>query len=185
MSVTEDRYATVLIGPDSVAVVTEPMAVVVETEQMVQVIVQETAAQLVVPGYITVEVPSDDPLTVITVGAPGPEGPIGPQGVQGIQGPQGIQGVQGIQGIQGDVGPQGPTGPQGIQGIPGQAGDSYVWDQAVASATWTITHPLGKYPGVEIVDSSDRLVEGDLEFPDLSTVIARFSAPFGGRAFLV
>jgi hypothetical protein len=60
-----------------------------------------------------------------------------------------------------------------------------VWDQAIASATWTITHPLGKYPAVTIVDSSGRQVEGDLQWPDQQTVIATFSAPFGGRAFLV
>jgi hypothetical protein len=81
-------------------------------------------------------------------------------------------------------GPPGPPGPPGPQGPSGAAGSSFVFDQAIASATWTISHPLNKHPAVHIEDSSSRLVIGDVEYPDNSTVIARFSAPFGGKAYL-
>lgn len=81
--------------------------------------------------------------------------------------------------VAGGVGQPGPAGP------PGPAGEApvYVHVQAVASDTWTIAHDLGYHPAVTVVDSSGSVVVGGLDYPDADTVIAHFSAPFGGKAY--
>lgn len=78
-------------------------------------------------------------------------------------------------------------GLQGPQGIPGEAsgGDlSYLHEQASASATWTITHNLGKYPSVTVVDSAGDECEGNVNHVSLTQTVITFSAAFAGRAFL-
>jgi UDP-3-O-[3-hydroxymyristoyl] glucosamine N-acyltransferase len=62
--------------------------------------------------------------------------------------------------------------------------NSYTHDQAVPAATWTIKHNLGYHPNVTVVDSSDRVVIGDVTYVDENTVIATFAASFGGKAYL-
>jgi len=84
-----------------------------------------------------------------------------------------------VPGVQGPRGLPGPAGPQG------ESGDlSYVHNQATPSSTWTITHNLGKYPAVTIVDSANDQVGGEVNFPSVNQVIVSFSAAFSGRAFL-
>jgi hypothetical protein len=61
---------------------------------------------------------------------------------------------------------------------------TYVHDQIMASATWTIDHPLKKFPSVNIVDSAGSLVEGDVEYISDSRVIVSFIAEFSGKAYL-
>lgn len=61
---------------------------------------------------------------------------------------------------------------------------TYVHTQGVASAIWTITHNLDKYPSVVAVDSLNRIVGGDITYPDANTVIITFNAAVIGRAFL-
>ena len=88
-------------------------------------------------------------------------------------------------GIQGPSGPPGATGPQGIQGPQGISGDAhYVHTQSVASAVWTITHSLGKYPSATVVDSADSEVIGDMEYISPNTITITFSGAFGGKAYL-
>lgn len=65
------------------------------------------------------------------------------------------------------------------------AGDAnFTWTQAIASDTWTITHPLGKYPSVTVIDSAGTEVEGDVSYPSTSQIVVLFSAAFGGFAYL-
>lgn len=70
-------------------------------------------------------------------------------------------------------GPPGPTGPAGDGGL------SHT--QASASATWTITNPLGRKPGSVTVWIDDELVDADVETPDTSTVVITFPYPVSGR----
>ena len=60
----------------------------------------------------------------------------------------------------------------------------YVHDQQTASAEWSIPHPLNKHPAVSIVDSSGRLVIGNIQYMSNSLVIVSFRAKFAGRAYL-
>ena len=56
-------------------------------------------------------------------------------------------------------GPAGSQGPQGPQGIPGPSGDDYTFEQTIPSATWTVTHNLGRYPGgIQVISSTGQLV---------------------------
>jgi hypothetical protein len=63
-------------------------------------------------------------------------------------------------------------------------GGSYIHTQSTASPTWTITHNLGYYPAVSVVDSGDNHVIGDVNYVSINTVSVSFSASFGGKAYL-
>jgi hypothetical protein len=78
-----------------------------------------------------------------------------------------------------DIGLPGPKGDAGI------SGGHYVHTQSVPSASWTITHDLGYYPGgVSIVDSGGTKVYGDVTFISQSTLVVTFNAAFSGKAYL-
>jgi hypothetical protein len=53
---------------------------------------------------------------------------------------------------------------------------SYVHDQAVASATWTITHSLGFYPNVTVISSAGSEVEGAISYTDANVMSIALSA---------
>tara|TARA_R100001079_G_C4438618_1_gene147663 strand:- start:902 stop:1255 length:354 start_codon:yes stop_codon:yes gene_type:complete len=80
------------------------------------------------------------------------------------------------------VGTQGPAG----------AGDlNFVHTQSVASSTWLVTHNLGKYPSVSVVDTSETEVVGKVIYKDWATgnssstkLQILFTAAFAGKAFL-
>lgn len=88
---------------------------------------------------------------------------------------------------------QGPTVSVAVQvvGIPGPTGapgadadKTATWTQSIAASVWTITHALGKFPSVTIVDSSGAEIEGDIQYNSTSQVTASFSAAFAGVAYL-
>lgn len=66
----------------------------------------------------------------------------------------------------------------------GGGGSSYVYNQAVPSALWVISHGLGRFPSVIVVDSAGSLVVGDVLYESSNTVKVSFEASFGGIAYL-
>lgn len=63
--------------------------------------------------------------------------------------------------------------------------DAYVHTQDVPSASWTITHNLGFFPSVTIVDSGGTNVGGvDVLYINENSVRVDFGAAFGGKAYL-
>ena len=86
------------------------------------------------------------------------------------------------------TGPQGPSGLQGLAGIQGATGEapivSYVYNQSNTSDTWEITHNLGWYPNVTVVDSAGSIVEGEIEYPSSSAIRLLFAYAFSGNAYL-
>lgn len=78
------------------------------------------------------------------------------------------------------------VGARGLQGPPGSGGDAnYVFNQSSPASTWTITHPLNKFPSVSIVDSSGRLVYGIVNYDSTSQVTVDFNGrSFSGKAYL-
>jgi hypothetical protein len=60
----------------------------------------------------------------------------------------------------------------------------YVFTQSTPATTWTINHDLGKYPAVNIVDSANDEVIGEVKYNSTSQVVITFSASFSGKAFL-
>tara|TARA_B100000953_G_C17969962_1_gene405825 strand:- start:350 stop:697 length:348 start_codon:yes stop_codon:yes gene_type:complete len=87
-------------------------------------------------------------------------------------------------GPQGPAGPAGPTGPAGADGS-GAANTTVVHDQASASATWTITHNQGRYPSIDIIDSSGNHVIGDIKHNSVNQLVATFDNAFAGKAIIV
>lgn len=62
--------------------------------------------------------------------------------------------------------------------------DTFVYQQLSPSASWVITHNLGNFPSVTIIDSSGNKVFGDITYTDANTVTLTFSAAFTGTAYL-
>lgn len=86
----------------------------------------------------------------------------------------------GPRGPQGVTGPEGPIGPQG----PSAADANHIHEQVVASAVWTITHALGAYPNVTVIDHLGDLCIGQLEYVDDQTMRITFSAALSGFAYI-
>ena len=100
------------------------------------------------------------------MGIPGPTGPTG------LIGPKGDTGT----GSTGPIGPPGPTG---------QAGDlHFVFTQNTPANPWYVTHNLGKYPVVTVVDSAETRVFTDVRYVDINNLIIDFPSAFSGQAYL-
>ncbi len=106
------------------------------------------------------------------------------QSISGFVGPSGPAGADGDDGATGPTGPAGATGPVGATGPGGAAGSSYHHVQGVPSADWSITHGLGMFPNITVIDSADSIVEGDWEYVDSNSVILHFIGSFSGDAYL-
>jgi hypothetical protein len=61
---------------------------------------------------------------------------------------------------------------------------SYTHEQLSPAAQWIIIHNLDKYPSVTIVDSSGKIVFGDVKHESINKVTLSFTAAFSGKAFL-
>ena len=61
---------------------------------------------------------------------------------------------------------------------------TYVFNQASPLAVWVITHSLGRYPAVSVVDSSGNVVEGDIRYNSNDQLTISFVGAFGGSAYL-
>ena len=114
------------------------------------------------PSTTEVIVGSPSPV-VIGIGT-GQGGARGAQGTQGVQGAQGTQGVQGTSGLDKVV--------------------SYTHIQGSASNVWYVTHNLGFYPNITVVDSGGTIYEGEIDYVSINSVTLTFSAAFSGKAYL-
>jgi hypothetical protein len=83
------------------------------------------------------------------------------------------------------TGPPGPEGPEGPTGPQGSAGGTYRHIQGSALETWTITHNLGFFPNVTVVDSTGHEIwPGDVTYTSMTTLVLTFSSAVGGEAYL-
>jgi len=62
-------------------------------------------------------------------------------------------------------------------------GSAYAHNQSASASTWTITHNLGFFPSVTVVDSGGTTVIGDVSYISENQVSITFSAAFGGKAY--
>ena len=60
---------------------------------------------------------------------------------------------------------------------------NYIHNQNVASATWVVTHTLGKNASVTVVDSAGTVVQGQVDYDSLNQVTLTFSGAFSGKAY--
>ena len=71
-----------------------------------------------------------------------------------------------------------------IVGDSGSGGDkNYIHHQSSANTTWNVTHNLGKFSSVMVVDSGNTVVQGQIQFVDANNVTLIFSSAFSGRAY--
>lgn len=65
---------------------------------------------------------------------------------------------------------------------PGTGDLHYVHTQTSPSSSWTVTHGLGKYPAVVVVDTGDSVVLPDVRYLDANSVSITFASPTSGKA---
>jgi hypothetical protein len=61
---------------------------------------------------------------------------------------------------------------------------TFVFNQAVPSTTWAITHNLEKFPSITVIDSGNTVVIGQYTYINNNNVTLTFSAAFAGKAYL-
>lgn len=61
---------------------------------------------------------------------------------------------------------------------------NFIYTKGTPDKVWDITHNLGKYPSVTIVDSAGSVVVGDITYTSKNNLKVTFSASFGGTAYL-
>jgi|TARA_R110000824_G_scaffold66938_1_gene173485 hypothetical protein len=66
----------------------------------------------------------------------------------------------------------------------GTEGFEYVFTQSAASATWTITHNLGRYPSVTTVDSAGSIINGAITYTSDNVITVVFTSATSGKAYL-
>lgn len=60
---------------------------------------------------------------------------------------------------------------------------NYVHNQTAASALWTVSHNLGKYCSVTVVDSGGNIIVGNVEYVNTNKLLIRFSSAVSGKAY--
>lgn len=71
-----------------------------------------------------------------------------------------------------------------VAGVVSTKDAHYTHDQNSASATWSVSHNLGKKPSVVVVDSADTVLYGHIEYTDLNNLTITLSAPTSGKAYI-
>jgi len=60
----------------------------------------------------------------------------------------------------------------------------YVWDQQSAQSVWDITHNLGKYPNVTVIDTGNNVIYGDIQYLTVNRLQISFASANAGKAYL-
>jgi hypothetical protein len=61
---------------------------------------------------------------------------------------------------------------------------TFIFTQNTPSTTWNITHNLGKFPSITVIDTGNTVVVGEYNYTSNTNVILTFSATFAGKAYL-
>lgn len=59
----------------------------------------------------------------------------------------------------------------------------FTYRQNTASDVWVITHNLGKYPSITVVDSAGTVVVGEIVLQTTEQAIIKFNGAFSGKAY--
>lgn len=62
--------------------------------------------------------------------------------------------------------------------------DNYIHDQQTAAISWVISHNMNKYPSVNIVDTANDEVIGEVKYNSSNQLTITFTAAFSGKAYL-
>ncbi len=61
---------------------------------------------------------------------------------------------------------------------------TFVFCQDLPLAQWTITHNLGRFPSVTVVDSGNTVVVGNVAYTNSNVLVLTFGSAFNGCAYL-
>jgi hypothetical protein len=155
------------IDPESVSV----------TRQVRTVTVKSTSKDVVNVGSAgidsTISV-TNDPKNVVNVvnnGAPGLPGPPNNLSIGTVTVGEASASITGVS-------------PNQVLNLVYPAATRHVHTQGTASTTWSITHALGGYPSVSIVDSAKTVVVGEVTYVSTTQVVVNFTSAFSGYAYL-
>ena len=59
-----------------------------------------------------------------------------------------------------------------------------VYEQGIASDTWTIVHNLNKYPSVVLVDSAGTVFYAEIQYDSLNQLTVKLNGATKGKAYL-
>ena len=62
--------------------------------------------------------------------------------------------------------------------------DTFIFEQGVASDSWTINHNLNKFPSITIVDSAGNVFYPAVQYIDENNCIAKMNGATTGKAYL-
>lgn len=65
-----------------------------------------------------------------------------------------------------------------------QTRDYYVHDQQQSSSSWVVNHNLNKFASVNIVDTANSEVIGEVTYNNTNQLTITFSAPISGKAYI-
>ena len=71
-----------------------------------------------------------------------------------------------------------------------QGAPTFVFTQTAPAVAWgagtppVVTHNLGKFPSITVIDTGNTVVQGEYTYINNNTVALAFSAPFAGKAYL-
>ena len=65
-----------------------------------------------------------------------------------------------------------------------QGAPTFIFTQAVAAAVWNVSHNLGKFPSVSVVNNNNVVINGEITYIDNNNLTCTFSAGFAGTAYL-
>jgi hypothetical protein len=136
----------------------------------------------------TVVIPQIDYRLQVTT--PGPQGPRGSIILRGSGLPTSSTGAVGDYYIDDSDGEAiyGPKTESGWPSTPfGRFSDvtrRNVFTQASPSSSWLITHDLGGYPSISVVDSAKTQVIGEVTYLSETQIRVDFTQPFSGTAYL-
>jgi len=65
-----------------------------------------------------------------------------------------------------------------------QGAPTFIFTQGVAATTWDITHNLGKFPSVSVINNNNIVINGEVTYIDNNNIQLNFSAGFSGKAYL-
>lgn len=69
-------------------------------------------------------------------------------------------------------------------GSGGGSDKNYIYEQTEPKSIWIITHNLGKYPSIDIIDDNNIIIMGEIEYISENKIIARFNKEYTGKAIL-
>jgi hypothetical protein len=65
-----------------------------------------------------------------------------------------------------------------------EATKTFIFDQAMASDTWVISHNVGKYPSVSLVDSAGTKFMAEVSYDSKNQITVYINSPTTGKAYL-